>query len=300
MTKIEKSEFHPTSNIERAEDDFHFEEIAELEPAIISLTKQLKEKIENGEYDTLISDDAGGRIPTLILRKIIKEVIPDKELRTFFIASGKTYYPNPIDDPKDYKILLSYLEQKVAPETKKALVITQYIHSGKTLIHFLETLRETGITDIDMAAVDAMPHFEREELLRRLLGKNNLYIGSREWHRLHEEHEKLGGVRKSKGEYSPFPKRMVDVIAKEGRELSLEEWREIFGIERGDSSKIIMQKSQDPEKDKEFERKTHAPLTSEETEEIQKNINFAREDTELLSQRVVRQIWKEKTDRDTF
>lgn len=292
MEKIKKDqmEFIPTP--ETPERQYHFEEIMEIEPAIRSLVEQLKDKVNGGEYDTLISDDIGGRIPTLILRKIIKEVASDKELQTFFIASGKTYYPNPIDDPKDYKILLSYLEQKVAPETKKALVITQYIHTGRTLIHFLETLRKAGITDVDMAAVDAMPHFEREALLRRLLVKNNLYIGSREWHHLHEEHEKLSGVKKSKGEYSPFPKLMVDVIAKEGRELSLEEWKEIFGIEKYDPSRIIIQKSQDPEKDKEFERRTHAPLTSKEAEEIRKNINLAREDIDLLANKVIDQVWE--------
>ena len=87
---------------------------------------------------------------------------------------------------------------------------------------------------------------------------------------------------------------MDDVIAREGRELSLEEWREIFGIERGDSSRVIIEKSRDPERDAEFERRTHAPLTPEEKEEIQRNINFAREDATLLANRVAAQVWTEE------
>lgn len=279
-----------------SEKEFHFEEIAEIEPAMVSLANQLKEKIKNREYDTLISDDVGGRIPTLILRKIIKERNPDQEIKTFFIASGKTYLPNPSDKEK-YEKLQEHL-RKVIGKTKKALVVTQFIFSGKTLIRLASALRKAGIENFDIAAVDAIPHFEKEVLLRSGLGENNLYIGSEAWHHLHnlhEEHEKLGGIRKTK-EYSPFPKRMDDLISKEGRELSFEEWREIFGIKRGESLKIITEKSQDPEKIKEFERRTHAPLTPEEAEEIQRNINFAREDVMLLASRVVGKVWGEKKE----
>ncbi len=56
----------PESEFETMNPEYHFEEIAEIEQAVASLISQLKEKIKNGEYDTLISDDTGGRIPTLI------------------------------------------------------------------------------------------------------------------------------------------------------------------------------------------------------------------------------------------
>jgi len=282
--KIENSEATP---------EFHFRELAEIEPAMVSLVRQLKEKIESGEYDTLISDDVGGRIPTLILRKVIKEHNPDKKLGTFFIASGKTYLPTSADTEK-YAKLQEHLK-KVTDKTKKALIVTQFIFTGKTLIRLADALKEAGVYDFDIATVDAMPHFEEEGLLRSRLGNNNLYVGSEAWHHLHEEHEKLGGIRKTK-DYSPFPKRMDDVIAKKGRELSLEEWKEIFGIEKGDSSKVIMEKSRDPERDAEFERKTHAPLGQEEKEKIQRNINFAREDVTLLADRVVAQVWAEEKE----
>lgn len=279
---------HKENKVEATE--FHFEEIAEIEPAMVSLVRQLKEKIEGGEYDTLISDDIGGRIPTLILRKIIKEHNPDQKLGTFFIASGKTYLPTPANTEK-YEQLQEHLK-KVTDKTKKALIVTQFIFTGKTLLSLADALEEAGVSDFDIATVDAMPHFEEEGLLRSRLGNNSLYVGSEAWHHLHEEHEKLGGTRKTKN-YSPFPKRMDDVIAKEGRELSLEEWREIFGIEKRDSSKIIIEKSRDPEKDAEFERRTHAPLSLAEKDEIQKNINLAREDVSLMAKKVVEQVWRD-------
>ena len=288
---MENFENKPIIENREAASEFHFREIAEIEPAMVSLVKQLKEKIDSGDYDTLISDDVGGRIPTLILRKIVKEHNPDQELGTFFIASGKTYLPTSRDTEK-YEKLQEHL-RKITSKTKKALIVTQIIFTGKTLIRLADALQEAGVDDFDIASVDAMPHFEEEELLRSRLGKNNLYVGSEAWHHLHEEHEKLGGIRKTKN-YSPYPRRMDDVIAREGRELSLEEWREIFGIERGDSSRVIIEKSRDPERDAEFERRTHAPLTPEEKEEIQRNINFAREDATLLANRVAAQVWTEE------
>ena len=290
---MENFENKPKIENQESASEFHFREIAEIEPAMVSLVNQLKEKIESGEFDTLISDDVGGRIPTLVLRKIIKENNPDQKLETFFVASGKAYLPTPADKEK-YGQLQEYLK-KVADKTKKALIVTQFIFTGKTLIRLADALKEAGVDNFDIATVDAMPHFEKERLLRSRLGDNQLYVGSEAWHYLHEEHEKLGGIRKAK-DYSLFPRRIDNVIAKEGRELSLEEWREVFGIEKGDSSKVIMQKSQDPEKDAEFERKTHAPLTPEEKEEVQKNINFAREDATLLANKVVTQVWAERKE----
>lgn len=175
------------------------------------------------------------------------------------------------------------------------MIVTQFIFTGKTLIRLADALKEAGVDNFDIATVDAAPHFEKEKLLRNMLGENNLYVGSEEWHRFHEEHEKLGGISKTK-EYSPVPRRMNDVIAKEGRELTLEKWREIFGIEEGDSIKLILQKTQDPERDKEYERKTHIPLSPEETHEIQRNINSAREDVTLLANRIIEKIWGEKKE----
>ena len=267
-TKIENQESTPK---------FHFIEIAEIEPAMVSLVNQLKEKIESGEYDTLISDDVGGRIPTLVLRKIIKELNPDQKIETYFIASGEVYLPTPADKEK-YGELQKHLK-KVTAKTKKALVVTQYIFTGKTLIRLASALKEAGVENFDIAVVAASRSFEKFEqkqksVLRGVLGDNNLYVGDEEGHRLSEGHDKLGGVRKTE-KYSPTPKRVVDAIPKDGRRLSMKEWGELFAI------------------DEEFEkRRNYAPLTPEEfKEEIQRNINFAREDATLLADRVVTQVW---------
>lgn len=223
------------------------------------------------------------------MRKIIREIKPDKDLRTYFIASGKTYFPLPSEKEK-YEKLEEHLKI-IADKTKKALVVTQFIFTGKTLIRLADALKEAGIDNFDMATVDATPHFEDETLLRSRLGENHLYVGSEAWHHLHEEHEKLSGVRKPK-EYSPFPKRMTDVTNEEGRELSLEEWKKIFGITKFDRFAEIYAKVRDDANIKKYDRMAKVPLTAEEMAEVQKNINFARKDVSLLVNRIVGQVWR--------
>lgn len=289
---MEKFELEPQIEKREPTPEYHFREIAEIEPAMTSLVMQMKEKIDNGEYDTLISDDVGGRIPALILRRIIKERHPEQRLETYFIASGKLYFPTPENRDK-YLKLQEHLE-RITAETKKALVITQFIFTGKTVIRLAEALKRAGVENFDIAALDAMPHFEQETVLREALGNNSLFVGSEAWHHIHEEHETLGGVRKTRKEYSPFPRRIDNVVAEEGRQPSDAEYREIFGIEDTDSPRVIMQKTQDPENVAKFERWLHTPLSSEEREEINRNINFAREDAKLLADRVMAQIWTEK------
>lgn len=88
-----------------------------------------------------------------------------------------------------------------------------------------------------------------------------------------------------------IPHKAADVISEEGRELSDEEWNEVFGIRKGESYNERRKKETDPEKIKEFERRTHAPLTVEEKAEIQTNINDAREDVRLLAQKVLEKVW---------
>ena len=72
MEILEKPGHQKTPEVQREEPKYHFEEMTEIEPAAIELVKQLKEKIERGEYDALISDDAGGRMGKYFGKKKIK------------------------------------------------------------------------------------------------------------------------------------------------------------------------------------------------------------------------------------
>ena len=67
---MEELDFEPVPDDSEKQEKYHYPEVMnELRPAIVSLVKQLKEAIERGDYQTIISDESRGRIPTLVLRK---------------------------------------------------------------------------------------------------------------------------------------------------------------------------------------------------------------------------------------
>lgn len=285
---MERFEQVPLAEKQEIPEKYHFKEIADIESAMISLVGQLKDKIDQEDYDTLISDDGGGRIPTIVLRSVIKERHPDQDLGTFFVASGKGYSPASSEIER-YKKLQSYLS-KITKHTHKALLVTQFISSGKTVMNMIEAIKDAGVDDIDIATAGAMPHFEKEDALMQKLGGNHLYVGNRDWHMLDESHDHLGGVGKSK-DYSPIPKRKVDLIAEEGRKISQEEWASIFEIEKGDAPWVISEKSKNPDAMNALKERLREPLTAEEKENIQNNIMLAREDAKLLVKRIVQEVW---------
>ena len=287
---MEKFEIEPKINPE-AEPQFHFEEIAGIESSVLSLVQQLKETIDAQEYDTLISDDIGGRIVTLVLRKIIKTLHPDQPLKTYFIASGQKYLPTPAPkDKENYDKLQEHLET-IADKTTKALIVTEFIFSGNVLIYLTDAIKDSGINNFDFAVLDsALYPKEKEEKFRR--NKHKLYIGGTEWHL--QNHPNFTGIGKL-NQYLPFPKKLSKVIAEDGRDISVEEQQEIFEIDPFEPTIVKQNKLKNPERIAELEKRKRIPLTSEEIAEIQQNINFAREDVELLASRIIAQVWGKKS-----
>jgi len=92
---------------QKEEAEYYHPEIAEIEPAMIVLVEQIKSNIENGDYDTIISDDVGGRIPSLILRKIFKYKYPKRKFNTFFVSGGQI-----INDKIQQELINRFLNKK--------------------------------------------------------------------------------------------------------------------------------------------------------------------------------------------
>ncbi|MDP2695997.1 MAG: hypothetical protein Q8O87_01955 [bacterium] len=136
----------------KAEGRYNFEEIAELKEPMASLINLLKEKIEAGEYDVLISDDASGRIPTLIVKKVIDSIrSEDGNIKTFFIAAGK--------DRRIDERAIKEFAGKTLSKTHRALVVTELIYSGKSIRRLAKVLDDGGFNDFDIAAVMASQDF---------------------------------------------------------------------------------------------------------------------------------------------
>lgn len=157
---------------------YNFEEIKKLEEPIGNLVVQLEEGILGERYDAIIGDDASGRIPTLVIRKIIEDRIhklhPDltaeeqrEALKTYFVtgAASVTYeqfkkvFPvgsildnmkGPIDQSN--ADLLKYFKSIKPKIKKRALLITEYIATGDSITGLAKTLKKVGIP-FDVASV---------------------------------------------------------------------------------------------------------------------------------------------------
>ncbi|OGZ68994.1 MAG: hypothetical protein A3D44_00315 [Candidatus Staskawiczbacteria bacterium RIFCSPHIGHO2_02_FULL_42_22] len=187
------------------EKKYNFEKMAEIEPAAASLVEQLKEAIVNAEYSAILSDDAGGRIPTLILDKIFKEKSPEK-IKTYFLAAGiDLHYINESynKNTEEYKAIIRYLE-KMDFGKKKTLIVTQFCGSGKSLESIGLLLRSIGINQFDFASLYKYHISPSKEQLRQSFDRkfeSKLFFSKEEkvpkW--IIQDHEAISGVRKKMG-----------------------------------------------------------------------------------------------------
>lgn len=123
-----------------------------LEPAKL-IWKQIREKVERGEYGMIIGEDASGRLPTLLFRHIIDSVNKKNglaEIPTRFIAGSSTVDQDNSNDifylrrKKWLSEVIDQLEKQIQGH-KKLLLITDTIATGRSLSSLIEVLRERDI-----------------------------------------------------------------------------------------------------------------------------------------------------------
>jgi hypoxanthine phosphoribosyltransferase len=246
---------------EGAKPEYNFELMKEMEPVMSSLVMKLKTEIETGEYGALLSDEVGGRIPTLILRKIMKEKGPNVDIKTFFLAAGTglegkatSYIPTPFVKTRrqDYEKLKSYL--KKAKTDKKLLIITEFIQTGHSIHSIVEALQNLGIQNFDiatlyLAATDYPDNIAQRH--RNISGKKIIYGSDEEFDPgFGTMHHQLSGLTKSYY-YQPYPTTAAK-YKREGKPLA----------------------------------------RTDKESQIQEKINKAREDVDLMAERVIEKVWE--------
>lgn len=137
----------------KEEGEYNFEAIKELEKPLVLVLEKLKANIEAGLYDVLLSDDKGGRIPTLALREIMNkenEKAGRGSISTFFLSAGRGL--SLTDDLQ--RAMKKYIEKKIKNKIeRRALVVTEYVSSGMSIQVLADILKEAGVTAFDVAAL---------------------------------------------------------------------------------------------------------------------------------------------------
>jgi hypothetical protein len=141
-------------------------DIGELERPIGYLIGDLWNRFGRGEYQLIIGDDASGRIPTLIISGVAKEVSREKGVpapKTVFFAGSRDTRWTAVD--KKTNAMAGFLEEHVkninAGETvadnnalpiERALIVTDMIDTGKSLLPLAKALEQRGI-EYDIATI---------------------------------------------------------------------------------------------------------------------------------------------------
>lgn len=127
---------------------------------ITPIIEKLKDDIEKGVFDTLLSDDGGARLPTLIFKDILKIKGPEnKETKVRFLALGQRsseMYGS------SYSSELEEYVRKNKDEWGKVLLVTEYVGTGSTLSRIRNMFENTGLTNYDIAALYSNSNLEPE------------------------------------------------------------------------------------------------------------------------------------------
>lgn len=184
---------------------YNFRTIESIEGTSKKLVEDLKESIDNEEYDVLIGDDASGRIPTLLLWNIMKERMREKHpdwdqekqreaLQTYFMAGGAIGNSN-------YAELRDFF-MKIKPKiSKNALLITEYISSGLSISRIGALLEELEIP-FDIATLSSALSSAQPHSASGVFSRHKIFKGDATWPPAIYGDRNISGVTK-RGAFTP-------------------------------------------------------------------------------------------------
>jgi hypothetical protein len=206
--------------------EFNFPEMKEVLELSEAMVIKMKDKIDAGTWDLLISDEVGGRVPTLVFRSIYKARNPDKDFDTIFVNGG-------VSDANAQIELVEYLKTKKDKhgETRShPIFITQFIGSGATVNAMSKLLSEAKVGEgLDIATLTTFfdEQFTADSITPKDIDnspKINMYIGKDESLEPKFSTDPLtkiltAGVVKPVNTKLPFPIRTEDYITRHHGEL---------------------------------------------------------------------------------
>lgn len=292
---------------ERDPEAYRIPEIGELEEDFRGLVEALRDRIDANHYTLLVSDEVGGRIPTLALRKVIEARHPGQAPHTIFVAGGRALQDVYASEGEAGIDSLGEYLRLAAGEGHRALVVTQVIDSGNSIGLLADAVRKSGAADVGVAAVRSIwrddPKKLRGDEANRLSGVDVAVGGIGHTYSFDPLAAKLGGVAKrpapkdESGEaaapapYRVHPAPYLDVVAESGRQQfqTREGHAAALGISAEDDVWEKLRKMREGEAA--LAASYVAPVTDEERAAARQAVVDARADVDLMARRVVAAIW---------
>jgi len=149
------------------EDHQQFERVRQLQIPLSEIINQIKPNIKKREYGLLVSDDRGGRIPTLILGRTINKFYAQTgqdSIPSVFVQGSRNYLhlPDMLEEFESRQHILDSLK-----EPKRALLVTEHIGLGTTLRQFGTMFHSLNLP-FDVASLESsvsQSSYQNEEVL---------------------------------------------------------------------------------------------------------------------------------------
>lgn len=184
--------------------EFEIEEFEKARESFENLTKELVPALKDHKYDLIIGDDASGRIPTLVIGRLMKEIYREDKAKSpeILFLAGKERTTNEEKEELDNYLQKIIKEKKINPEKTKVLLVSEYISEGKHAANFIDVFKRAGLS-CDIATLLIHDSSDNHKNSRKL-GGTKMYIGEHRDDTTDENCEKLrfwawpglSGVRK--------------------------------------------------------------------------------------------------------
>jgi hypothetical protein len=253
--------------------EFNFPEMQEVLELSEAVILKMKDKIDAGAWDLLISDEVGGRVPTLIFKGIYKARNPEKDFDTIFVNGGVT-------DTHAQKELVEYLKAKKDKQGEvrsHPIFITQFVGSGMTVNTMANILSMSKVgEELDVATLTTffkeveMDEFAVSERTNNS-PKINLYIGKDKSNEPKISSNTLtkvltAGVVKPRDTKAIFPIKTEDYIS-------------TYHSELGTKYPDLLDAYTNPE------------LSIGQKKEINAHVTKARQDIESITKIILQKVW---------
>jgi hypothetical protein len=188
--------------------------IEDLELPIENILVQIKDKIKQGYYTTIVGDDASGRIPALILKGVFDKLSEKYQFESpelYFLAGGDSEMKD-LGKQKKVALVKKFIIDHSLNQGN-VLLVTEHIRRGASLHDVDQAFRESGC-NYEIASVTVDLH-SPDEISKNISGA--IIPG------LYEDPPKiwgktgLSGVGKNAKQLHSYPKRR-DFATPEGKQ----------------------------------------------------------------------------------
>jgi len=161
----EKLEINKEKEAEIEAPEFNIVDFEATKYYFANLAKQLTSAIRNHEYNLVIGDDASGRIPTLVIGGLMKEVYREDKANPphILFLTGKSLLKKEEQADLDSYLHTIIKQQGINSENSKILLVTEYIEGGRHVANFIDAFKRVGLScDVATLLTRKSPEYYRD------------------------------------------------------------------------------------------------------------------------------------------